>query len=37
VERVGRKKLIMTALWTEACLAFPTLDLLRTGYDVYLS
>jgi nicotinamidase-related amidase len=35
VERVGRKKLIMTALWTEACLAFATLDLLRTGYDVY--
>jgi nicotinamidase-related amidase len=35
VEHVGRKQLIMTALWTEACLAFPTLDLLRTGYDVY--
>jgi nicotinamidase-related amidase len=25
----------MTALWTEACLAFPTLDALRSGYDVY--
>lgn len=24
----GRKKLIMTALWTEACLAFPALDAL---------
>ncbi len=35
VERLGRKKLIMTALWTEACLAFPTLDALRAGYDVY--
>jgi len=35
VEATGRKKLIMTALWTEVCLAFPTLDALRAGYDVY--
>src|SRR6266513_449778 len=26
VEATGRKKLVMTALWTEACLAFPALD-----------
>lgn len=25
----GRKKLIMAALWTEACLTFPALDALR--------
>lgn len=31
----GRKKLIMTALWTEACLTFPTLDALAEGYEVY--
>ena len=35
VKATGRKKLIMTALWTEACLAFPTLDALREGYEVY--
>jgi len=35
VEATGRKKLVMAALWTEACLAFPTLDALRAGYDVY--
>jgi nicotinamidase-related amidase len=35
VKATGRKKLIMTALWTEACLAFPTLDALRDGYEVY--
>jgi nicotinamidase-related amidase len=35
VEATGRKKLIMTALWTEICLAFPTLDALRAGYEVY--
>ncbi len=35
VEATGRRKIIMTALWTEACLTFPTLDMLRDGYDVY--
>ena len=35
VEATGRRKLIMTALWTEICLAFPTLDALRDGFDVY--
>jgi len=35
VKATGKKKLIMCALWTEACLAFPTLDALREGYDVY--
>ena len=35
VEATGRKKLVMTALWTEACLTFPTLDALRSGYEVY--
>jgi nicotinamidase-related amidase len=35
VEATGRKKLIMTALWTEVCLAFPALDALRGGYEVF--
>jgi nicotinamidase-related amidase len=35
VEATGRKKLIMTALWTEVCLAFPSLDALRDGYEVF--
>jgi nicotinamidase-related amidase len=35
VKATGRKKLIMTALWTEACLTFPALDALRDGYEVY--
>lgn len=35
VVATGRKKLIMTALWTEACLTFPTLDALQEGYEVY--
>ena len=35
VKATGRKKLIITALWTEACLTFPTLDALLEGYEVY--
>jgi nicotinamidase-related amidase len=35
VVAIGRKKLIMAALWTEACLAFPALDALKEGYEVY--
>ena len=31
----GRKKLVMTALWTEACLTFPTLDAMLEGYEIY--
>jgi nicotinamidase-related amidase len=36
VKALGRKKLIMTALWTEACLTFPVLDAIQEGYEVYV-
>lgn len=36
VERTGRKKLIIAGLWTEVCVAFPALDALRAGYEVYV-
>jgi nicotinamidase-related amidase len=35
VRATGRRKLVMAALWTEMCLAFPTLDALREGFEVY--
>ena len=35
VEATGRRKLIMTALWTEICLAFPSLDAMRSGFEVF--
>ena len=35
VRATGRRKLIICALWTEICMAFPALDALRDGYDVY--
>jgi nicotinamidase-related amidase len=35
VKATGRKKLIMAALWTEVCLAFPALEAMKAGFDVY--
>ena len=35
VRATGRRKLILCALWTEVCMAFPELDALREGYEVY--
>lgn len=35
VKETGRKKLVMAALWTEACLTFPSLDAMREGFEVY--
>jgi nicotinamidase-related amidase len=35
VRATGRRKLIMCALWTEICMAFPSLDAVREGYNVY--
>src|SRR5689334_4601350 len=35
VERLGRKKLVIAALWTEVCLAFPAIQALEAGYEVY--
>src|SRR3954467_15297193 len=35
VKKTGRKKLVMAALWTEICLAFPVIDALGDDYEVY--
>jgi nicotinamidase-related amidase len=35
VKATGRKKIIICALWTEACLTFPALDALKEGYEVF--
>ena len=34
-KKTGRKRLVMAALWTEICLAFPVIHALGDGYDVY--
>ena len=35
IEKVGRKKLIMTGITTDVCLAFPAIAAVGKGYDVY--
>jgi nicotinamidase-related amidase len=36
VEGTKRKKIVMAGLWTEACVLFPSLDMLKAGYEVYV-
>lgn len=36
VRKTGRKQLILAALWTEVCLAMPTIHALADGYDVFV-
>jgi nicotinamidase-related amidase len=36
VKKTGRKKLVIAALWTEVCLAMPTIDALNEGFEVYI-
>lgn len=35
VKATRRRKLVMAALWTEACLTFPALDAMREGFEAY--
>lgn len=37
VKTAGRKKLVMAALWTEACLIFPAICALDEGYEVIMN
>ena len=36
IEETGRRKLVVSGLWTEVCVAFPALSALEAGYDVYV-
>jgi len=36
VKKSGRKKLVMAGLWTEICLAMPTIQAIGDGYEVFI-
>src|SRR5215472_10795370 len=36
VKATGRRNFLMAGLWSEACLAFPALQMLEEGYGVYI-
>lgn len=36
VRRSGRKKIVLAGLWTETCVALPTIQALQDGYEVFI-
>jgi nicotinamidase-related amidase len=36
IEKTGRKKMVLTGLWTETCVALPTIQAIHDGYEVYV-
>lgn len=36
IEATGRKNIIMTGLWTEVCVAWPTIEMLGARYNIYV-
>lgn len=36
IEKTGRKKIVLSGLWTETCVALPTIQALHDGYEVYV-
>jgi nicotinamidase-related amidase len=36
IKATGRKKVVVAGLWTEACVLFPSMDLLKEGFEVYV-
>ena len=36
IAATGRKKFVIAGLWTEVCVLFPTLEMLKEGYEIYV-
>src|SRR4029434_2701895 len=36
IEATGKKNIIMTGLWTEVCVTWPTIEMLGAGYNIYV-
>jgi nicotinamidase-related amidase len=36
VKKTGRKKIVLAGLWTEVCVAFPTIQAIHDGFEVYV-
>jgi nicotinamidase-related amidase len=36
VKKTGKKKIVLAGLWTETCVALPTIQAIHDGYDVYV-
>src|SRR4051812_9610811 len=36
IQRTGRKKIVLSGLWTETCVALPTVQAIHDGYEVFV-
>ncbi len=36
VEKTGKKKIVLAGLWTETCVALPTIQAIHDGYEIYV-
>jgi len=36
IQKSGRKKIVLSGLWTETCVALPTVQAIYDGYEVYV-
>jgi nicotinamidase-related amidase len=36
IEATGKKNILMTGLWTEVCVTWPTIEMLGAGYNIYV-
>lgn len=36
VEKSGRNKIVLAGLWTETCVALPTIQMIHDGYEVFV-
>lgn len=36
IEATGRRKILLTGLWTEVCVTWPAIEMLGAGYHVYV-
>ncbi|MGE4178932.1 MAG: hydrolase [Limisphaerales bacterium] len=36
VEATGKRNILLTGLWTEVCVAWPTIEMIGAGYNIYV-
>jgi nicotinamidase-related amidase len=36
IERIGKRKIVLAGLWTETCVALPTIQAIHDGYEIYV-
>jgi len=37
IAKTGKKKIILAGLWTETCIALPTIQAIHDGYEIYVA